>query len=222
MHFDWCWMGLPFYVWKPATLLLSLQSLCTTGLKLIWLISLRFAPLRRGQASGAQVVMKVAAVLQEDDCPSLCSFYFIVRRFGPGNAFQNCYITAVTGTDVDLSSVWFKERVWVWRDREAGEIAHWAFKWKHYLRCSCKFKGAVQSVERQKSYFVRGSQERAARMLGGVCFIRKWMSVFLNERESIMKEAWQKMLLPFDELKTEPNAVWVRVKVFSLVRRMSF
>lgn len=33
------------------------------------------------------------------------------------------------------------------------------------------------------SYFIRGSQERAARMLGRVCFIRKWMSVSLNERE---------------------------------------
>lgn len=44
-------------------------------------------------------------------------------------------------------------------------------------------------VERQKSYFIRGSQERAARMLGRVCFIRKWMSVSLNESESIMKEA---------------------------------
>lgn len=48
---------------------------------------------------------KVAAVIQEDHCPSLRSFYFIVRRFGLGNAFQYGYIRAVTGTDVDLSSV---------------------------------------------------------------------------------------------------------------------
>lgn len=49
--------------------------------------------------------LKVAAVIQEDHCPVLCSFYFILRRSGLGNAFQKCYITAVTGTDVDLSSV---------------------------------------------------------------------------------------------------------------------
>lgn len=39
------------------------------------------------------------------------------------------------------------------------------------------------------SYFIRGAQERAARMLARVCFIRKWMSVSLNEGERIMKEA---------------------------------
>ncbi len=50
-------------------------------------------------------MVEVDAVSKEDHCPSLCSFYFIVRRFGLGSAFQNCYITAVTGTDVDLSSV---------------------------------------------------------------------------------------------------------------------
>lgn len=50
------------------------------------------------------LIIKVAAVkVQEDHCPPLRSFSFIVRRTGLGNAFQNCYITAVTGTDVDLS-----------------------------------------------------------------------------------------------------------------------
>lgn len=39
------------------------------------------------------------------------------------------------------------------------------------------------------SYFIRASHEGAARMLARVCFIRKWMSVSLNERERIMKEA---------------------------------
>lgn len=57
-----------------------------------------------GQASGEEVTITVAIVLEEN-CPFLCSLYFIVRRFGLGNAFQDCYITAVTGTDVDLSSV---------------------------------------------------------------------------------------------------------------------
>lgn len=60
----------------------------------------------RGQASRVEVTVKAAAVVQEDHCPSLRSFYFIVRRLGLGNAFpQTCYVTAVTGTDVDLSSV---------------------------------------------------------------------------------------------------------------------
>lgn len=49
----------------------------------------------------------------------------------------------------------------------------------------------MQRVERERkgSDFARGSRERAARMLGGVCFIRKWMSVSLNEGERVMKEA---------------------------------
>lgn len=49
----------------------------------------------------------MAAVPKEDRCASLCPvfFYFIVTRFGLGKAFQNCYVTAVTGTDVDSSSV---------------------------------------------------------------------------------------------------------------------
>lgn len=50
------------------------------------------------------------------------------------------------------------------------------------------------------SYFVRGSQERAARMPGRVCFIRKWMNVFLNEGESVRTEAWLKMLFNFETL----------------------
>lgn len=54
----------------------------------------------------------------------LCS----VRTFGLGNAVKSCYITAVTGTDVDLSSVRFEEWVWAWRNHEAGEIAHGAAK----------------------------------------------------------------------------------------------
>lgn len=58
-----------------------------------------------GQASGEEVTITAATVLEEDHCPFLCSLCFIVRRFGLGNAFQDCYITAVTGTDVDLSSV---------------------------------------------------------------------------------------------------------------------
>lgn len=38
-------------------------------------------------------------------------------------------------------------------------------------------------------YFTRGSHERAERMFDRVCFIRKQMSVSLNERWRIMKEA---------------------------------
>lgn len=58
-----------------------------------------------GQATGVQVILIVSVVVQEDHCPSPYSVYFIVRRFGLENALQNCYITPVTGTDVDLSSV---------------------------------------------------------------------------------------------------------------------
>lgn len=170
-------------------LILFLQSLCAATLKPVWLIyDSHLCPLchyafpRTGQASGAEVTITVARVLEEDHCPFLFSLYFIVRRFGLGNAFQNCYITAVTGTDVDLSSVWFKERVWAWRDQDAGELAHRALIWKHHLRCSCRFKGAVQCAERPKSLFIRGSQERAVRTLGRVYFIREWMSVSPNER----------------------------------------
>lgn len=52
----------------------------------------------------------------------------VVRTFGLGNALKGCYITAVTGTDVDLSSVRFEEWVWAWGNQEAGEIAHGAAK----------------------------------------------------------------------------------------------
>lgn len=141
-------------------LILFLQS---ATLKPIWLIyDLRLCPLchyaflHTGHAAGAEVIITVASGLEEDHCPSLCSLYFIVRRFGFGNAFQNCYITAVSGTDVDLSSVWFKERVWVWRDQDAGELAHRALMWKHHLRCSCRFKGASSVCWETEELFHKG------------------------------------------------------------------
>lgn len=69
------------------------------------LYPLQLAVRHLGQTSGVQVIIIAPVVVQKDHCPSPYSVYFIVRRFGLENAFQNCYITPVTGTDVDSSSV---------------------------------------------------------------------------------------------------------------------
>lgn len=92
----------PFRFENLPLLLLLLQE---CNLRDSCLCPLQFAARHMGQASGAQVIQIVSVVAQKDHCPSPHSVYFIVRRFGLENAFQNCYITPVTGTDVDLSSV---------------------------------------------------------------------------------------------------------------------
>lgn len=73
----------------------------------------------------------------------MSSVYFIISLFGLEEAFQWCYVKAVTGTDVDLWDS--RKEVWVWRDQKAEDIAHSGLKNENII-CGVCVGGGVGPV----------------------------------------------------------------------------